>query len=123
MPTTSLREISLLRRLKHDNIIHLRDVACIKGTIFLVFDYASQDLSKYIKLHRSKQAGIGMRRSKEFLKQLASALAYCHGTGVMHRDLKPSNILICEHEQLKLADFGLARTFSIHHDSTDMTHE
>ena len=42
----------------------LRDVACIKGTIFLVFDYASQDLSKYIKLHRSKQEGIGVRRSK-----------------------------------------------------------
>lgn len=121
VPSTTLREISLLRDLNHPNIIRLRELVCDGTKIFAIFDYAREDLSAYIRRHRTDEEGIGRQKSKVFLSQLLSSLEYCHANRVMHRDLKPANILVTD-GQIKLADFGLARTFTPG-SSSALTHE
>lgn len=122
IPSTTLRELSLLRDLNHPNIIRLREIIPEGRKIFAVFDYASEDLNVFIRRHRTEKMGIGTHRSKVFLSQIVSALECCHSNRVMHRDLKPANILVCADGTIKLADFGLARTCAVGRPSA-MTHE
>jgi serine/threonine protein kinase len=107
-PSTTLREISVLRQLKHPNIVMLNDVVQSEGRLFLVFEFVDKDLKKYF------EAEPGMLQPqvvKSFLWQLLRGTHYCHVKGVVHRDLKPQNILISNSGELKIADFGLARAF------------
>jgi cyclin-dependent kinase len=110
VPCTAIREISLLKELKHPNIVRLYDVIHTEKKLTLVFEYLDQDLKKYLD-----ECGGEIPRAtmKSFLFQLLRGVAFCHEHRVLHRDLKPQNLLINKKGELKLADFGLARAFGI----------
>nr|DBA21263.1 TPA: hypothetical protein GDO54_017935 [Pyxicephalus adspersus] len=109
-PCTAIREVSLLKDLKHANIVTLHDIIHTERTLTLVFEYLDKDLKQYLD-----DCGnlINLHNIKLFLFQLLRGLSYCHRRKVLHRDLKPQNLLINEKGELKLADFGLARAKSI----------
>uniref|UniRef100_A0A6G5A866 Putative cyclin-dependent kinase cdk5 n=1 Tax=Rhipicephalus microplus TaxID=6941 RepID=A0A6G5A866_RHIMP len=102
-PCTAIREVSLLKDLKHNNIVTLHDIVHTEKSLTLVFEYLEKDLKQYMD-----DCGnfLSMNTVKCFLFQLLRGLAYCHGRRILHRDLKPQNLLINERGELKLADFG-----------------
>lgn len=110
IPSTAIREISLLKELQHPNIVRLYDVVHTERKLTLVFEYLDQDLKKYLDICEN---GLETSVLKSFLYQLLQGVAYCHEHRVLHRDLKPQNLLINREGELKLADFGLARAFGI----------
>lgn len=111
IPSTAIREISLLKELHHPNIVRLMDVVHTDKRLMLVFEYLEQDLKGV--LDACRPGGLGPAMVKSFLYQLLKGIAYCHQHRVLHRDLKPQNLLISHDGTLKLADFGLARAFGI----------
>jgi cyclin-dependent kinase 1 len=108
IPSTALREISLLRELSHENIVELKDCVQEDGKLYLVFEFLDKDLKKYMESCNGLLSPILV---KSYLFQCCRGLAFCHARGVMHRDLKPQNLLVTRDGRLKLADFGLARAF------------
>lgn len=110
VPSSALREICLLKELKHKNIVRLYDVLHSDKKLTLVFEHCDQDLKKYFD---SLNGEIDADVVKSFMYQLLRGLAFCHSHNVLHRDLKPQNLLINKNGELKLADFGLARAFGI----------
>ncbi|XP_015232232.1 cyclin-dependent kinase 17-like [Cyprinodon tularosa] len=109
-PCTAIREVSLLKDLKHANIVTLHDIVHTDKSLTLVFEYLDKDLKQYMD-----DCGniLSMQNVKIFLFQILRGLAYCHRRKVLHRDLKPQNLLINDRGELKLADFGLARAKSV----------
>uniref|UniRef100_A0A8C3GB23 Cyclin dependent kinase 17 n=1 Tax=Cyclopterus lumpus TaxID=8103 RepID=A0A8C3GB23_CYCLU len=109
-PCTAIREVSLLKDLKHANIVTLHDIIHTDKSLTLVFEYLDKDLKQYMD-----DCGniMSMHNVKVFLYQILRGLSYCHKRKVLHRDLKPQNLLINEKGELKLADFGLARAKSV----------
>jgi len=110
IPSTAIREISLLKELQHPNIVRLCDVIHTDRRLTLVFEYLHQDLKKLLD---ECDGGLEPDTAKSFLYQLLRGVNYCHQHRVLHRDLKPQNLLINREGHLKLADFGLARAFGI----------
>jgi serine/threonine protein kinase len=114
IPTAAIREISLLKQLQHQNIVRLFDVVHTEKKLMLVFEYIDEDLKKYLEPYKTGEVILEATTVKNLLRQLLSAVNHCHYHRVLHRDLKPQNILInLEGPILKLADFGLARTYGI----------
>lgn len=109
-PCTAIREVSLLKNLKHANIVTLHDLIHTDRSLTLVFEYLDSDLKQYLDHCGSLMS---MHNVKIFMFQLLRGLAYCHRRKILHRDLKPQNLLINERGELKLADFGLARAKSV----------
>ncbi|XP_026681890.1 cyclin-dependent kinase 2-like [Diaphorina citri] len=110
VPSTALREISVLKELKHPNVIRLHDVIPVDFKLFLVFEFLRQDLKDFLQ---TTPVPVPPALAKSYLYQLLEALRYCHSRRIIHRDLKPQNILINKSGALKLADFGLSRAFTI----------
>ena len=108
IPGTSLREIATLKHLQHPCVVKLQDCVFEGGRLYLVFEYVDRDLKKYMN---STTGLLKKGVIKTFASQLIQGIEYCHMNGVIHRDLKPQNILISRDFRLKLADFGLARSF------------
>ncbi|VDD76589.1 unnamed protein product [Mesocestoides corti] len=109
-PCTAIREVSLLRDLRHANIVTLHDIIHTEKSLTLVFEYLQRDLKQY--LHECHNL-MHPENVRLFLYQLLRGLAFCHARRILHRDLKPQNLLINDRGDLKLADFGLARAKSI----------
>jgi negative regulator of PHO system len=113
-PSTAIREISLMKELKHNNILRLQDVIHTENKLMLVFEYMDQDLKKYMDtVGRANHGALDASTIKSFMYQLLKGIAFCHDNRVLHRDLKPQNLLINKRGELKLGDFGLARAFGI----------
>jgi len=122
MPLSHVREIALLRQLdafEHPNVIRLLDVCPGESTsvaneirLNLVFEYVDMDLDILLKktIDANKQLSNG--EIKIITRQMLSGLDFLHQHRVCHRDLKPQNILLSKSGQIKIADFGLARTYS-----------
>lgn len=110
VPSTAIREISLLKELDHANIVKLLDVIHNEKKLYLVFEFLSQDLKKYMD---SQLKGLPLDLAKSYLYQLLQGISYCHSHRVLHRDLKPQNLLIDAEGCIKLADFGLARAIGV----------
>jgi len=108
IPSTAIREISILKELQHPNIVRLHDVIHTEKKLTLVFEYLDEDLKKFLDRNQLDTQSI-----KSSLYQLLRGVAFCHDRRVLHRDLKPQNLLINSQHELKLADFGLARAFGI----------
>nr|KYP73202.1 Cyclin-dependent kinase C-2 [Cajanus cajan] len=129
-PITAIREIKILKKLHHENVIKLKEIVTsdgpekdeqgrpgkssihgnkYKGGIYMVFEYMDHDLTGLADRP-------GMRftvpQIKCYMRQLLTGLHYCHVNQVLHRDIKGSNLLIDNEGNVKLADFGLARSFS-----------
>ncbi|KAM0926626.1 hypothetical protein ACQ4PT_003633 [Festuca glaucescens] len=112
VPSTAIREISLLKEMQHGNIVKLHDVIHSEKRIWLVFEYLDLDLKKF--MDSSPEFAKSPALIKSYLYQILRGVAYCHSHRVLHRDLKPQNLLIDRRTNaLKLADFGLARAFGI----------
>lgn len=112
VPSTAIREISLLKELRHENVVSLLEVIHQETKLYLVFEYLDLDLKK----HMDSSPHISNDRMviKGYVYQLCASIAFCHAHRVLHRDLKPQNLLIDKStNKLKLADFGLARAFGI----------
>nr|KAG5714827.1 hypothetical protein BaRGS_000315 [Batillaria attramentaria] len=104
VPSTAVREISLLRELQHPNIVSLEDVLMQENKLYLVFEFLSMDLKKYMD---SIPAGQPMDKMliKSYLFQISQGMLFCHQRRVLHRDLKPQNLLIDNKGVIKIADF------------------
>ncbi|KAI8335967.1 kinase-like domain-containing protein [Chlamydoabsidia padenii] len=111
VPPTAMREVALLKEIKHNNIIRLVDLIYFDTTIYLVFDYCDVDLRKY--MNEVGREGLTIKHIKSFSHQLLRGLNYCHSHRVLHRDLKPQNLLINQNGKLTIADLGLSRAFSV----------
>ncbi|ESW19113.1 hypothetical protein PHAVU_006G097500 [Phaseolus vulgaris] len=108
------REILILRRLDHPNVVKLQGLVTsrMSCSLYLVFDYMDHDLA-------GLAASPGIRftepQVKCYMHQLLSGLEHCHNRHVLHRDIKGSNLLIDNEGTLKIADFGLASIFDPNH--------
>jgi len=112
IPSTAIREISLLKELKHPNVVELKDVLMEESRLYLIFEFLSMDLKKYMDtLPRDKM--MKPELVKSYLYQITAAMLFCHRRRVLHRDLKPQNLLIDKRGVIKIADFGLGRSFGI----------
>jgi serine/threonine protein kinase len=112
VPSTAIREISLLKELDHPNCVKLLDIVHNEVKLYLIFEFLDLDLKKYMDSTAS-DGGLSEKLVKSYLYQLIDGIKYCHQRRILHRDLKPQNILIDQHGNLKIADFGLSRAFGI----------
>eukprot|EP01060_Flectonema_neradi_P016782 TRINITY_DN2341_c0_g3_i1.p1 TRINITY_DN2341_c0_g3~~TRINITY_DN2341_c0_g3_i1.p1 ORF type:complete len:309 (+),score=50.17 TRINITY_DN2341_c0_g3_i1:87-1013(+) len=108
---TAIREVSLLKELKHPNIVKLHTVDLNEKKLTLVFEYLDMDLKHYLDTNKGH---VTLDQVRSFMKQLLLSIQYCHHRNVLHRDLKPQNLLIRQSTgELKLADFGLGKSCGI----------
>ena len=111
VPATALREISILREMKHRNIIELQHVFHTDRSLYLAFEYCDSDLKQYMRSIGNK---LSAKEVQSYAWQLLNGLAWCHSHRIFHRDLKPQNLLVQPSRGLlKLGDFGLTRAFSL----------
>lgn len=113
VPSTAIREISLLRELQHPNIVQLKEVLMQEAKLYLIFEFLTMDLKKYMESSVAKGGRMDKNLVKSYSYQLFQGMLFCHQRRVLHRDLKPANLLIDKDGVIKLADFGLARAFGI----------
>lgn len=111
-PSTAIREISLMKELRHPNIVRLHDVVHTEQKLVLIFEFCEQDLKRYMDTH-GKRGALEPNTVRSFMHQLCKGVAFCHENRVLHRDLKPQNLLINRKGELKIGDFGLARAFGV----------
>ncbi|XVF27479.1 hypothetical protein REPUB_Repub14bG0111000 [Reevesia pubescens] len=98
------REIAILRRVRHPNIVQLFEVMATKSKIYFVMEYVrGGELFNKVAKGRLKEDV-----ARKYFQQLISAVNFCHARGVYHRDLKPENLLLDENGDLKVSDFGLS---------------
>lgn len=113
VPSTAIREISMLKELKHCNIVGLLEVVNENSVLYLVFEFLTMDLKKYLDSMIPKDHFMDTVLLKSYTYQILLAIKYCHSHRVLHRDLKPHNLLIDKNGVIKVADFGLARAFGV----------
>lgn len=99
------REISIMKIVRHPNIVRLHEVLVSKTKIYIILEFITGgELYDKIVLHGRLQES----ESRTYFQQLIDAVSYCHRKGVYHRDLKPENLLLDSHGRLKVSDFGLS---------------
>ncbi|KAF0902887.1 hypothetical protein E2562_019827 [Oryza meyeriana var. granulata] len=101
------REISVMQRLRHPNVVRIHEVMANKRRVYVVMEYVRGG-ALYRYFRRDPAGRPREPEGRRFFQQLVSALAYCHARGVYHRDIKPDNLLVDEQGNLKVADFGLS---------------
>jgi WD40 repeat protein len=111
-------EATAAAALQHPNIVAIHEIGEIEGQHFFTMDYVpGRSLAEVISDLRF--AIYDFRRSARWVRMLAEAIHYAHEHGILHRDLKPSNVLIDEHDQPRVTDFGLAKRLD---DDSHLTH-
>ncbi|CAL9774593.1 unnamed protein product [Musa acuminata subsp. burmannicoides] len=98
------REISVMRLVRHPNVVRLFEVMASRTKIYFVMEYIKGG-ELFNKVTKGK---VPEDEARKYFQQLISAVDYCHSRGVYHRDLKPENLLLDENDNLKVSDFGLS---------------
>ncbi|KAJ8525368.1 hypothetical protein ON010_g15747 [Phytophthora cinnamomi] len=114
------REVSILSRLHHPNVVRFYGVSYYNRVLYIVTDFCPKSLSGLIENPAAK----GPLEEAVFMKvinQIVSGMGFLHSRNVVHRDLKPANVLISETDDVNICDFGLSRL--IEPDATTMTAE
>lgn len=102
------REIHILRRTRHPNIVQLYDIIETKKQLFLVMEHATNgELFDYIV----KKQKLSENEACRFLQEILSGVDYIHKLAIVHRDLKPENLLLDFNNSIKIIDFGLSNTY------------
>ncbi|XP_061432160.1 cyclin-dependent kinase-like 1 [Lethenteron reissneri] len=102
----ALREIRMLKQLKHPNLVNLLEVFRKKRRLHLVFEYCDHTVLNELDKHPH---GVPEPQVKNILFQTLQAVGFCHQHNCIHRDVKPENILVTKQGIIKLCDFGFAR--------------
>lgn len=114
-PITAIREVKILKALKHPNIVLLKEIVTSKEkgeipkNVFMVFEYLEYDLTGILE---TPEIRFNQDHIKSWSQQLLSGVHYMHTNKIIHRDLKASNLLINRNGELKIADWGLARSWN-----------
>ena len=109
----TLKEVRLLQRLDHPNIIKYLDAFIDEHDLIIVFEWAEAgDLKRQLRKAREKKVRFDERLVWRYFSQICSAIQYMHNMRVMHRDLKPANIFLTAKGQVKVGDLGLSRAVS-----------
>ncbi|XP_075222083.1 cyclin-dependent kinase-like 4 [Lycorma delicatula] len=112
----ALREIRLLKSLKHPNLVNLLEVFRRKRKLHLVFEFCDHTVLHELERH---PAGCPQDLVKQIVWQTLQGVAYCHQHNCIHRDIKPENILLTAQGVVKLCDFGFARIMNPGENYTD----
>lgn len=110
-PVTALREIMILKNLKHQNLINLLEIVSTKhtdkkiGNVYLVFEYMNHDLSGLLRT----KIKLTLPSIKSIFYQILKGVNHLHKNNIIHRDIKSANILVSSKGEIKVGDFGLAR--------------
>lgn len=104
-----IREIRLLARLQHPNILPLHDSGHVESLLYYVMPYVSGET---LRDRITRERRLSVETSCSIAKDAADALAYAHAQGIIHRDIKPENILLSAGHPI-LADFGIARAIDL----------
>src|SRR5688572_22768726 len=101
------QELLLARKVTHKHIVRVHDMGEVDGIKHITMPYLEgDDLSKILK----REGKLPVERVMPIARQVASGLAAAHAAGVVHRDLKPANIMIQDHGEALIMDFGVARS-------------
>uniref|UniRef100_F6QWY8 cyclin-dependent kinase n=2 Tax=Ciona intestinalis TaxID=7719 RepID=F6QWY8_CIOIN len=105
----AMREVRMLRKLHHENLVNLIEVFRRRKRLYLVFEFVDHtvldDLEKYPN-------GLNEMTVRKILWQVLRGVEFCHSHNIIHRDIKPENILNSRSGVIKLCDFGFARTLA-----------
>lgn len=112
----ALREIRMLKQLKHPNLINLIEVFRRKRKLHLVFEYCEHTV---LDILNKNPNGVPDNLTKKIIWQTLQGINFCHRHNCIHRDVKPENILLTKEGIVKLCDFGFARTLSPAENYTD----
>ena len=104
-----VREIRLLARLQHPNILPLHDSGHVDAIMYYLMPYISGETLR-AKINRERQLSIDA--TIQICREAADALSYAHAQGIIHRDIKPENILLSGGHAV-IADFGIARVIDV----------
>ncbi|KAI4899944.1 hypothetical protein NFI96_025631, partial [Prochilodus magdalenae] len=103
----ALREIKLLKQLRHENLVNLLEVWKRKRRWYLVFEFVERTVLDELEQFPN---GLEPNRVRRYLYQVLRAVSFCHQHNIIHRDVKPENVLVSQQGVVKLCDFGFART-------------
>eukprot|EP00050_Salpingoeca_kvevrii_P019213 m.83649 g.83649 ORF g.83649 m.83649 type:complete len:470 (-) comp8310_c0_seq1:189-1598(-) len=105
----ALREVQLLKLLRHDHIVTLLEIFRRRRRLHMVFEFVDRSLLDEIQ---TSEYGLGLHRTRRYVWQILQGLSFCHLNNVVHRDIKPENVLVSSAGIVKLCDFGFARVTS-----------
>uniref|UniRef100_A0A7G3AXW9 cyclin-dependent kinase n=2 Tax=Lutzomyia longipalpis TaxID=7200 RepID=A0A7G3AXW9_LUTLO len=112
----AMREIRMLKRLRHENLVNMIEVFRRKKRFFLVFEYLEHTVLEELE---ARSGGLGFVTARKYIFQVLRALDFIHSNDVIHRDIKPENVLVSRLGIIKLCDFGFARTYAENETFTD----
>ncbi|KAJ4957367.1 hypothetical protein NE237_024478 [Protea cynaroides] len=99
------REISIMKIVRHPNIVRLHEVLASRTKIYIILEFITGGELFDKIVHQGR---LPENKSRRYFQQLLDAVDYCHSKGVYHRDLKPENLLLDSQGNLKISDFGLS---------------
>jgi len=102
----ALREVRMLKRLRHEHLINLIEVFRRRRKLYLVFEYVDHTILEELE---ECPSGLDEDTARRHVFQVLRAIHFCHQNNIIHRDVKPENILVSKLGVVKLCDFGFAR--------------